>query len=200
MAAAGLSTSSGAPDRVEEMEFAFVFHQTEQHGVRSHAMREHWKKKRRVRRKPKAQGPRQLLPSTAAASISDPPPIPEDYHLDHHFYGAEQQLSLYQHGAGYLQLGDELTTTSTSSEDGETGIGGIMTQVLTGVNHALATSRLDPFDMFPVKLTAQHHKLLHHCRFPLSISPPAAAGTYGCVLLTKPCPNIPHQGSTLMPP
>lgn len=181
MAAASLSTSSGPPDRVEAMEFAFVFHQTEQHGVRSHAMREHWKKKRRVRRKPTTQGPRQLLPSTAAASISDPPPIPKDYHLDHlHFYGAEQQLSLYQHSTGHLQQGEDLTTTSTSSEDGETGIGGIMTQVLTGINHALATSRLDPFDMFPVKLTAQHHQLLHHCRFPLPISVPAATETYGC--------------------
>jgi len=43
--------------------------------------------------------------------------------------------------------------------------GGIPTQILTGVNRALACSQLDPFDKFPVKLTAQHHKLLHHCMY-----------------------------------
>ncbi|EFX01755.1 peroxisomal catalase [Grosmannia clavigera kw1407] len=39
---------------------------------------------------------------------------------------------------------------------------GIPTQLLTGLNHALAGCQLDPFDMFPVRLTAQHHRLLHH--------------------------------------
>ena len=40
---------------------------------------------------------------------------------------------------------------------------GVPAQLLTGVNHALASSRLDPFEMFPVTLTAEHHKLMHHC-------------------------------------
>ncbi|KAK8150711.1 hypothetical protein G3M48_009601 [Beauveria asiatica] len=39
---------------------------------------------------------------------------------------------------------------------------GIPTQVLSGMNMALGNCRLDPFDQFPVKLTAQHHKLIMH--------------------------------------
>lgn len=37
------------------------------------------------------------------------------------------------------------------------------TQLLTGLNHALSSSKLDPFYMFPVALTSEHHKLIHHC-------------------------------------
>lgn len=40
---------------------------------------------------------------------------------------------------------------------------GIPAQVLTGVNFALGSSKLDPFDAFPVTLTTEHHKLIHHC-------------------------------------
>lgn len=34
---------------------------------------------------------------------------------------------------------------------------GVRTQVLAGINHALASSRLDPFDTFSVTLTSEHH-------------------------------------------
>ncbi|KAJ3518215.1 hypothetical protein NM208_g14598 [Fusarium decemcellulare] len=39
---------------------------------------------------------------------------------------------------------------------------GIPGQAISGMNLALGSSRLDPFDRFPIKLTSQHHKLLHH--------------------------------------
>ena len=48
-------------------------------------------------------------------------------------------------------------------EVGQCGIPGVPAQLLTGLNHALASTRLDPFDSFPIKLTGQHHKLVHHC-------------------------------------
>lgn len=41
---------------------------------------------------------------------------------------------------------------------------GIPAQALSGMNLALGSCRLDPFDKFPVKLTTQHHKLLLHCK------------------------------------
>ena len=41
----------------------------------------------------------------------------------------------------------------------------IPVQVLTGVSRAMFSSRLAPFDVFPVQLTAQHHRLLHHCGY-----------------------------------
>lgn len=40
---------------------------------------------------------------------------------------------------------------------------GVPAQLLTGLNHALASTRLDPFDVFPIRLTSQHHKLIYHC-------------------------------------
>lgn len=55
----------------------------------------------------------------------------------------------------------------SSSEEtqinGHEASAGIPTQLLTGVNHTLASCRLDPFEMFPVTLTSEHHKLMHHC-------------------------------------
>ena len=38
----------------------------------------------------------------------------------------------------------------------------VLTQLLTRVNHALVSSRLGPFDVFPVMLTSRHHMLIHH--------------------------------------
>jgi hypothetical protein len=40
---------------------------------------------------------------------------------------------------------------------------GIPAQALSGMNLALGSSRLDPFDRFPIQLTSKHHRLLHHC-------------------------------------
>jgi hypothetical protein len=48
----------------------------------------------------------------------------------------------------------DLGQSNTSRDDPP----GVPAQVLTRVNHALASSRLDPFEMFPVQLTSQYHK------------------------------------------
>lgn len=48
-------------------------------------------------------------------------------------------------------------------EVGQCGIPGVSAQLVTGLNHALASTRLDPFDSFPIRITSQHHKLIHHC-------------------------------------
>jgi hypothetical protein len=81
----------------------------------------------------------------------------EHVHITH-----QQQLIQFQFGSANnppadqpMALGDALAALP----------GGIPTQLLAGVNTALACSQLDPFDVFPVKLTVQHHQLLHHCEF-----------------------------------
>ena len=61
---------------------------------------------------------------------------------------------------------DATTSSSSTGELSSIGLDGIPTQALTGMNRVLGCGRLDPFDMFPVKLTPQHHKLLHHCELP----------------------------------
>lgn len=39
---------------------------------------------------------------------------------------------------------------------------GIPAQALSGMNIALGSGHLDPFDRFPIRLTSKHHRLLHH--------------------------------------
>lgn len=45
----------------------------------------------------------------------------------------------------------------------------VASELLLGINRVLCPSRLDPFDTFPVRLTSDHHKLLHHCERRLEI-------------------------------
>lgn len=116
--------------------FTFVLHKN-QPGTRNHAMRQYWRERHEARRgKRPERRQRKSPPSSGSRSPS------------------KQQRH---------------DTTSPSSEDargtGQNANPGIPTQFLTGTNHALASSRLDPFDVFPVRLTSEHHKLMHHCIF-----------------------------------
>lgn len=137
-------------DTGEKTKFAFVTDQNPR-GLRSHAMREHWKHRRRQKReqarpsrpyppilsKTETQQPQSVLAPAPSATIGSEPCIEETSQN-------EVQPSHGRRASGLIE--------------------GIPTQVLSGMNLALANSRLDPFDKFPVKLTAQHHKLLHHCK------------------------------------
>ncbi|RMJ15815.1 hypothetical protein CDV36_004514 [Fusarium kuroshium] len=46
--------------------------------------------------------------------------------------------------------------------DMDSMMNGLPGQAMSGMNLALGSARLDPFDQFPVQLTTQHHRLLHH--------------------------------------
>ncbi|KAH6649040.1 hypothetical protein BKA67DRAFT_682151 [Truncatella angustata] len=64
---------------------------------------------------------------------------------------------------------NEQQSASTSSHDSAVKVArqdiprGIPGQILAGMDRLLACGRLDPFDSFPVQLTPEHHKLIHHC-------------------------------------
>ncbi|KAM3549793.1 hypothetical protein ARSEF4850_008664 [Beauveria asiatica] len=117
--------------------FAFVNEQSRQDS-RSHAMREYWKQRR------------------SSSSLANP--------------GATLHHLTLRPGQSSSSSG---TTTRASSRKSASSRSpkkapeppkepGIPTQVLSGMNMALRNCRLDPFDQFPVKLTAQHHKLIMH--------------------------------------
>lgn len=123
----------------QHVEFTFVTDQN-QHSARSHAMREHWKQRRQrlseeKKRKDERQ-PRPILPSRQSGSSHS------------------RATSHSQHS-----LGNYPNPTPAAAPT----VDGIPAQALSGMNLALGCGRLDPFDRFPVKLTTQHHKLLHHC-------------------------------------
>lgn len=147
------SNPSSTPSEGSKFTFVLDRHQA---GTRNHAMRAHWTERHKARKEKKhKQEIRRQLPAIAAkerstsqhsgsssgqqdnAELSTAPPRVSPV--------AEQ---IYNRGmAGGLQ-------------GGSLGVPG---QILTGVNHALASTRLDPFDTFPIRLTVQHHKLIHHC-------------------------------------
>lgn len=164
------------PANDDESRFTFVL-QPDQRGVRSHAMREYWRKRHEKSKKEKAapknrpllskssqsgnqtaHPPASHLPAPAAVGDGQHGPIPL-LPSPSRLYPYELPLdSPGEIGLGMTVVGGTSGPPSPSP--------GVPTQVLTGIDHALANSRLDPFEMFPVDLTAQHHKLLHHCAFP----------------------------------
>ncbi|KAK9320202.1 hypothetical protein V1517DRAFT_264826 [Lipomyces orientalis] len=120
--------------------FTFVFKEG-QADIRSHAMRESWKrrhKKKREKPKPLQQTPRKLLSSAVAAANSA------------------------GHSIQQPPLAPLIESQYPNIESNEDSMAGVPFQALTGMNHALAVTRVDPFDTCPVKLTGQHQKLLHH--------------------------------------
>ena len=140
--------------------FAFVTEGTLAE-ARSHAMREHWRQ--RQRRKQKSEDrrtQRKILPHTSPVENSKPKPNRAsepvvDYHCTEDVFLLHQP-SPTRIKTRYSDYGEENTEAQHA---------GVPIQALTGLNHALASSRLDPFEMFPVQLTSKHHKLLHHCVF-----------------------------------
>lgn len=144
----GSSSSSCSMSQNEDSRFTFVLDH-DQAGIRNHAMRAHWNERRRTRMEKKHQQTnRRQLPIIAAKerpssqqSGSPSRPIEVDT--------TEEQSQ------------QTVNTTPTGMEQAR--MLGVPGQFLTGVNHALASTRLDPFDSFPIRLTIQHHKLIHHC-------------------------------------
>ncbi|KAK9481616.1 fungal-specific transcription factor domain-containing protein [Lipomyces starkeyi] len=160
------SDASKSASRSKSPRFRFVLDKS-QAGTRSHAMREYWKQrqKRKHERQPQ-QTPRRLLPSTAVlpTSASDseqpiPPAPSKDYEYMERLHLSQQQ-SLARSVLREVEL--LATEIATFPNKNEAEVSGIPAQVMTRMDHALAGSRLDPFDTFPIKLTGQHHKLLHH--------------------------------------
>ncbi|KAL1965840.1 hypothetical protein VTN77DRAFT_5161 [Rasamsonia byssochlamydoides] len=138
--------------------FTFVTSQDDSR-ARSHAMRESWRKRKEQKQLQQQQSrpapsSRRLVPKPSPAAkhdeegsrISDPGTVSTS------FDGQSQALTPMQWSEGSVSYADEHRQHPP----------GIAAQALTGMNHALAAVSLDPFDTFPVKLTARHHELLHH--------------------------------------
>ncbi|GJN74892.1 hypothetical protein PLICBS_008985 [Purpureocillium lilacinum] len=143
--------------------------------MRSHAMREHWKQRRLSletnKRKSAALSHRQLLPkhrtrkrpssSSSNSTVKEQPATSSD--SDAISGGV---LSTLKHEATGKALERSAGSSSRSSARGDSEeafpIDGIPTQIYAAMDRALTGARFDPFETFPVRLTAQHHKLLHH--------------------------------------
>ncbi|OAQ75877.1 peroxisomal catalase [Purpureocillium lilacinum] len=138
-------------------------------------MREHWKQRRLSletnKRKSAALSHRQLLPkhrtrkrpssSSSNSTVKEQPATSSD--SDAISGGV---LSTLKHEATGKALERSAGSSSRSSARGDSEeafpIDGIPTQIYAAMDRALTGARFDPFETFPVRLTAQHHKLLHH--------------------------------------
>ncbi|KAF4436401.1 glucose-methanol-choline (gmc) oxidoreductase [Fusarium austroafricanum] len=140
--------SSSSP----KTEYAFVSQQ--QHGDRSHAMREHWKQRRHkkdLEKRHRVERLRRPLLPTPSTSTSTGEASDSVTSTDNSDKGTSS--------AGGAWSNPTMLATDMEMENMMNGIPG---QAISGMNLALGSSRLDPFDKFPIKLTSQHHMLLHH--------------------------------------
>ncbi|KAJ3457006.1 hypothetical protein MRS44_014147 [Fusarium solani] len=132
-----------------QKEYAFVA--PHQHGARSHAMREHWRQRRHKKDLAKRQRenrPQHVLlptPSTSEATDSQPSTETTETNPD-----------------STVLAGGGMFDPIMFGNDMDSMMNGVPGQAMSGMNLALGSARLDPFDQFPVELTSQHHKLLHH--------------------------------------
>lgn len=118
------------------IQFAFVSGDI-QSEARSHAMRQHWMRRR------KHNQAKSNLRSKASRNL-----LPRSTNGDTSLANANKS-QWWQHDV----VGNREKATSVPA------------QILYGVSYALSSSRPDPFQTCPVRLTSQHQKLLHHCAY-----------------------------------
>lgn len=130
---------------------------------RSHAIRAHWRQRRqrietqRREREAQEQRPLRTILPGPGNTLNEPrtspiPPISASDHPPREFI--EDDVANSNRGSQRDPIGDGIPLSILE---------GIPAQVLSVMNVALGSSRLDPFDRFPVQLTSGHHRLLHHC-------------------------------------
>ncbi|KAI0543024.1 tachykinin family protein [Xylaria digitata] len=140
--------------------YTFVTEDNAREG-RSHAIRAHWRQRRqrmemqrREREEQEQRPPRAILPGIGSSSddagTSQRPQLPESQPHSRETFDEEAADSPGEN------------PIDPSSEIPSGILEGIPEQALSKMNIALGSSRLDPFDRFPVQLTPKHHRLLHH--------------------------------------
>ncbi|KAI0453622.1 tachykinin family protein [Xylaria acuta] len=145
------------------LSYTFVAGDNSREG-RSHAIRAHWRQRRQrieiQRREREEQEQRPLR--TILPDVGGPPTDDE-----------ASQIPLVSEPQLYFPTNPDDDAADSHDEDPRDSpvlpdeipsgiLEGIPAQALSGMNVALGSSRLDPFDRFPVQLTSKHHRLLHH--------------------------------------
>lgn len=150
----GSIPSSTSSSQNEGSRFTFVLDQG-QAGTRSHAMRAHWAERHRINRERRhQQANRGPPPIIAARETSSPQISPQQQ---------QESMNPSSVSVGVPGQVEHQGASISPSEIEQSEMLGVPGQILNGVNHALSSTRLDPFDTFPIKLTVEHHKLIHHC-------------------------------------
>ncbi|KAF5647938.1 tachykinin family [Fusarium sp. NRRL 52700] len=146
MATNSNSSQNISDDNPPQKEFAFVQHESNKRELRSHAMREHWKNRRQTMNEEKQKRQKRtqytLLPTPTTQST---------------MFDENSESS-----SSALNSNASSNTALIPNNERQSDLEGIPSQILSGVNLALGSSRLDPFEQLPMQLSVTHHKLLHH--------------------------------------
>lgn len=151
----GGSSESLASTTTKRTRFTFVCEST-QSSARSHAMREHWRERKRRGQVHKPTRIAPILRPKAARIADDAYKAPL----------TQSETSLARLGEPDTNTGRECESyVGTPRDDtrNDPSENTVASALLLGINRVLCPSRLDPFDTFPVRLTSDHHKLLYHC-------------------------------------
>jgi hypothetical protein len=114
--------------------------------ARSHAMREHWKRRHQQNQEAKTSHQKRL---------SRQLPLRSKGGNNAHASSSADAIS-----PSVLQYGEDMDAFNNQEHHR-----GVPAQLLGGMSYALLSSRPDPFQTCPVHLTSQHQKLLHHCAY-----------------------------------
>ncbi|UNI19494.1 hypothetical protein JDV02_005676 [Purpureocillium takamizusanense] len=167
-------------DQDKMPEYVFVSGQDPK-SMRSHAMREHWKQRRvsletSKQKSAAALSHRQILPKHrssrkrgAADATSSPNPVvveepPAASSDSDAVSGGSPSTVKHEATSKAVERSEGSSSRSSRRELSEEAftVDGVPMQIYAAMDRALMGARFDPFDTFPVQLTAQHHKLLHH--------------------------------------
>lgn len=149
-----------------DMSFMFV-PQTLSKKARSHAMKEHWKQRRRDKRDKESAGHAESTSSKVRRMLFPKHGSHESTNSTTSTISSTQRS---QHSFSQSSGSNHVTPTepqpTPAAADWPTPVlPGIPEQALRGMSQVMACGRLDPFDAFPIKLSPEHHKLIHHCKY-----------------------------------
>ncbi len=160
------TTSTSQPQKpAAPARFEFVdggYHQS----IRSHVMRESWRQRKR---ETPARATRSSKPK-ARTLVPKNPRITRRHSLQDLDSGLPSESSRLAGEESGSEAEQGLVTVPRWQRRRHGQIRtGIPSQAYTGFRHALANARIDPFEVTPVKLSAQDQALLHHCKFMLRL-------------------------------
>lgn len=157
--AGSYSESAGSATSTIRKQFTFVCEST-QSSTRSHAMREHWRERKKRERVHKVTRHRPVLR----------PKVPRESDITDKAHRNDDPVALIPLATSLTRAGKTNTNTGPGCElyvgtdqDDNPPLNIVASELLLGITRVLSPSKLDPFDTFPVRLTSGHHKLLHHC-------------------------------------
>ncbi|ETS75108.1 hypothetical protein PFICI_13592 [Pestalotiopsis fici W106-1] len=153
---AAADRDGNAPGNTSDTSFMFVPQRLSKQ-ARSHAMKEHWKQRRRDKRNREEASTNGESTSSKVRRLIFPKLATQESTNSTTSSSHRSQPS----GSGSNNVTPPAPQPPTATRP-QPVLPGIPEQALRGMSQVLSCGHLDPFDAFPIKLSPEHHKLIHH--------------------------------------